>query len=64
MFLHPPFLRRAKRLKKLARLFTCSTAQSATLRFKQRTWLLTCIILGAHLAAFSVLVLQIQSRYA
>jgi hypothetical protein len=55
---------RAKRLKKLSRLFTCSTAQSATLRLRQRTWLLTCVILGAHLTAFAVLVTQIESRYA
>jgi hypothetical protein len=56
--------RRAKRLKKLTRLFTSTTAQSATTRFRQRTWLITFIILGAHLAAFAVLVTQIESRYA
>ncbi|GBF92718.1 hypothetical protein Rsub_05087, partial [Raphidocelis subcapitata] len=55
--------RRAKRLKKLSRLFTCSTAQSATISFRQRTWLLAFIILGAHLAAFAVLVTQIEARY-
>jgi len=56
--------RRAKRLKKLTRLFTSSTAQSATITFRQRTWLLTVIILGAHLVAFTILVTQIESRYA
>ncbi|KIY98973.1 hypothetical protein MNEG_8988 [Monoraphidium neglectum] len=32
---------RAKRLKKLNRMFTSSTAQSATVAFRQRTWLIT-----------------------
>lgn len=56
--------RRAKRLKKLTRLFTCSAAQSATIRFRERTWLLTFIILAAHLCAFAVLVSQIEARYS
>jgi hypothetical protein len=45
-------------------MLTSSTAQSATIRFRQRTWLLTFVILAAHLAAFAVLVTQIQDRYA
>lgn len=59
-----PACRRAKRLKKLSRLFTSSAAQSATITFKQRTWILTFIILAAHLVGFTILVTQIESRYA
>lgn len=57
-----PAARRAKRLKKLTRLFTSSTAQSATICFRQRTWLLVLTILGAHMAAFAVLVTQVRGR--
>jgi hypothetical protein len=55
--------RRAKRLKRLTRLFLSSTAQSATIRLRERTWLLTFVILAAHLIAFTVLVTQIEGRF-
>jgi hypothetical protein len=60
----PTPLRRAKRLKKLTRMFTSSAAQSATIAFRQRTWLITAVILTAHLIGFAILVTQIQQRYA
>ncbi|KAI8474715.1 MAG: hypothetical protein J3K34DRAFT_518018 [Monoraphidium minutum] len=56
--------RRAKRLKKLSRMFTSAAAQSATITFRKRTWLLVGFILGAHLIGFSILVTQIESRYS
>lgn len=59
LLLHPPACRRAKRLKKLTRLFISSAAQGATTRFKHRTWLLLLAILSAHVAAFAVLVTQV-----
>lgn len=45
-------------------MFTSSTAQSATMALRQRTWLLTGVILLAHIVGFSILVTQIQSRYS
>jgi len=55
--------RRAKRLKKLNRIMTSSSAQSSTLRFKHQTWLVIAIILGAHVMGYAVLSTEIERRF-
>jgi hypothetical protein len=55
--------RRAKRLKKLARMLTCSAAQSATLRFKRYTWLMLGLILATHIVGYAVISTEISGRF-
>jgi hypothetical protein len=55
--------RRAKRLKKLNRVMTCSAAQTASERFKKHTLLLVLTITLAHVLCFVILVTQVNARY-
>lgn len=55
--------RRAKRLKKLMRMMTSTTAQLASARFNRHTYVLTLILMAAHVVCFVVLLTQVNARY-
>lgn len=55
--------RRAKRLKKLKRMMTCTAAQSATDRLRLHTWCLVGGILVIHIVCFIIAVMQISDKY-
>ncbi|KIY97575.1 hypothetical protein MNEG_10388 [Monoraphidium neglectum] len=56
--------RRSKILRKLRRLLTGTTAQSASIRFRTHTWAVILLALTVHVVGFAVISTQIQSRYA
>lgn len=56
--------RRAKILRKLARLMTGPAAQSATLRYKSVTWIVIAALVGVHILGFAIVTTQIESRYS
>eukprot|EP00775_Hariotina_reticulata_P001355 gene1355-1696_t len=55
--------RRAKRLKKLTRMMTSTAANMAAARFKKHTYMLTLLILGAHILCFAILYSQVDARF-
>eukprot|EP00775_Hariotina_reticulata_P003515 gene3515-3785_t len=55
--------RRAKRLKKLTRMMTSTAANMAAVRFKNHTYMLALLILGAHVLCFAILYSQIDARF-
>ncbi len=54
--------RRAKRLKRLTRLLTSSTAQAASRRFASHTKMLLAVMLSVHFACFLVLMTQVADK--
>eukprot|EP00775_Hariotina_reticulata_P009651 gene9651-9811_t len=55
--------RRAKRLKKLNRMMTCSAAQTAADRFKKHVYVLTAMMLLMHVLCFGILYTEVNARY-
>eukprot|EP00775_Hariotina_reticulata_P003511 gene3511-3781_t len=55
--------RRAKRLKKLSKMMTSSTANVASERFRKHTYLLALLIIGAHVMCFTILYTEVDVRY-
>lgn len=60
---NPILCRRAKRLKKLKKMMTCTSAQSAALRFRSHTLVIIAIMLVAHLVGYIIVSTQISSRF-
>lgn len=56
--------RRAKRLKKVARMLTSGVAQAAAKAWRQHTLILLVVVCAAHICCCVVLTTQVDSRHS